>query len=461
MKHALDAAVEALRGDVIDTLARWIRIPSEKLAPEGDAPFGAPVKEMLRVALADCERLGLRTRNFDNYIGDAEMGEGDETMGILTHLDVVPAGDGWTVDPYGAEIIDNKMYGRGTSDDKGPAVCALFAMKAVLDAGLMPKKRVRLILGCDEESGWEDIRYYKKHTAMPDFGFSPDAEYPVINTEKGLEQLKLSSEFEDEAGAEYPVFSATAGERPNVIPGLATAVIGCGDLALLRQKLAKTGLNVTAEAEAEGRAKLTATGVSGHASMPHLGQNAAGMLLLALDAIGAGGGSRAFIHALAEGVGLDHTGKGLGVDGQDSISGPLTLNLGILRIEEGKGMALLDIRHPVLMSGEMIAKIIGLRVQAAGITVAIEGLKSPLHVPADSEIVSTLLSVYHEVTGKEAYTIAIGGGTYSRSMDNCVAFGCVFPGSPELAHQAGECFDLDELMANVRIFAHAIAKLAC
>ncbi len=461
MQNQLDLAVEALRDDVVGTLRRWIRIPSVKAAPLPGAPFGAAVRDALNEALGDAKRLGCRVRDFDGYIGDAEIGEGPETMGMLAHLDVVPAGDGWAVDPFGADIAEGKLYGRGTTDDKGPAVAALFAMRALLDAGYTPKKKIRLILGCDEESGWDDIRHYKQHEKMPDFGFSPDAEYPVINTEKGIEQIRLSAEIAGEAGAAVPVYSARAGERANVIPGLATAEIGCADVPALNAALRATGLSVTAEALPGDRALLTSVGVAGHAAMPSLGKNAAGQLLLALDAIGAGGGSRAFIECLARGIGLDYTGKGLGVDGADAISGPLTMNLGILRIENGRAEAVIDIRHPVLMHHEMIAKIIGMRVREAGVAVEVVGYKAPLHVPAESWIVRELLSVYQAQTGLPAYTIAMGGGTYARSMDNCVAFGVNFPGEEELAHQAGEHIGIDKLMLNVRIFAHALARLAC
>lgn len=460
MDQKLNAAVDALRGEVIETLAKWVRIPSEKLPPEPGAPFGRPIREMLTTALGDAKALGMRTRDFDGYIGDAEIGQGDETMGILVHLDVVPAGDGWQTDPFGADIIDGKLYGRGTQDDKGPAVASLYAMKAVLNAGIPLTRKVRLILGCDEESGWDDIAHYQQHEKMPDFGFSPDADYPIINTEKGILQITLAAKLSGEDGAAIPVYDVSAGERPNVIPGIATAEIGYPDLADLKAKLKATGLDVTAEQLPSGHVKLTSNGTPGHAAMPQLGKNAAGQLLLALQAIGAGGGSKAVIDRLADGIGLDSSGKGLGIDGSDTISGALTMNLGILRITPESATAALDIRHPVLMNGEMIAKILGMQVAESGLSVTDMHRKDPLHVPAESFIVRSLLEVYQDVTGLEPYTIAIGGGTYSRSMDNCVAFGCNFPGTVELAHQAGEHIDLDELMQNVRVFAHAIVKLA-
>lgn len=458
MNQTINDAVEALRGEIIETLTRWIRVPSEKQPPEEGAPFGKPIRDMLTVALRDAEALGMRTRDFQGYIGDAEIGEGEETMGILAHLDVVPAGDGWETDPYGADIIDGRLYGRGTQDDKGPAVAAMFAMKAVMNAGIPLKRKVRLILGCDEESGWDDIRHYQQHVEMPDFGFSPDADYPIINTEKGIEQILLTAKV-SAAGAAVPVYQVSAGERPNVIPGLATAEIGFGDMDALKTKLAETGLAVTAERMENGHVLLTSAGKPGHAAYPQLGKNAAGQLLLALKAIGAADG-HAFIAKMADCVGMEYTGKGLGVDGSDAISGALTLNLGVLRVDEERAMAVLDIRHPALMNGEMIARIIAMRLADADINVETIEYKAPLHVPEDSFIVRSLLEVYQDVTGLKPYTIAIGGGTYSRSMDNCVAFGCNFPGSQELAHQVGECCALDELLLNVRIFAHAIAKLA-
>ncbi|MEG0767130.1 MAG: Sapep family Mn(2+)-dependent dipeptidase [Clostridia bacterium] len=213
MYQRLDEIVTALAPEALSTLRAWIQIPSVKEAPLSGAPFGAPVRAMLDRALEDAQALGFQTRNFDGYIGDVEMGAGERVMGILAHLDVVPAGDGWQTPPFGAVVENGKVYGRGTSDDKGPAVAALYAMKAVLQAGLTPKARVRLLLGCDEESGWQDIAYYKQQERMPDFGFSPDASYPVINTEKGIVRLSLDGALPGETGAARPVYCITAGER--------------------------------------------------------------------------------------------------------------------------------------------------------------------------------------------------------------------------------------------------------
>ena len=167
------------------------------------------------------EALGFPTKTFDGYIGHADLGEGsdEDALAILAHVDVVPVGSGWKKEPFGAQIEDGKIFGRGTSDDKGPAVAALYAMAAVKQAGIPLKRKVRLILGCDEESGWEDIDHYNKVATMPRMGFSPDAAYPVINIEKGGYGLELRAAPSHEG---LRILSFDVGERPNVVPGLAT-----------------------------------------------------------------------------------------------------------------------------------------------------------------------------------------------------------------------------------------------
>ena len=215
----LDAALAALEGDMIETLQRWIRVPSVRADRSADnAPFGAQVRCALDTAMADIRRLGMEPRDIDGYCCDAEIGAGEETVAVLAHLDVVPEGDGWDHDPYGGEIIDGRLIGRGTSDDKGPGVAALFAMKAILDADIPMKRRCRLILGCDEECGMQDLEYYEEKIGLPAMGFSPDANFPLINTEKGIMQMKLDAPLADER-----LVSIACGTRANVVPGTAVA----------------------------------------------------------------------------------------------------------------------------------------------------------------------------------------------------------------------------------------------
>ena len=466
--ETLDKIVDSYRDELIENIRKWIAIPSVQGEPAGaNAPFGAEVRRMLDVALEDGARFGFEVRDIDGYAGDISYGDGEQTMGMLAHLDVVPLGDGWKHDPLGGEIENGRLYGRGTTDDKGPALCALYAMRAVKEAGIPLKHRVRLILGCDEETGMSDMHHYASKVKMPDYGFSPDAEFPVINIEKGGVHMRLSKVTGGEEGAAMPVYSLYAGERPNVVPAEATAEVGLGEMTLeaLNDKLADIAAAhdhfvLKAEPGIVGRAKIIATGVNGHAAMPWSGVNAAGMLLVALNELGAGGGSREAIAMLAEAVGMDYTGQALGIACKDELSGELTCSLGILRYDDNEISALLDIRYPLCGNEETILGQAAKRVAPAGMSVGCVGSHTPLHVPAESRIVQGLLKVYHEVTGLDAYTIAIGGGTYSRMMPNTVAFGVCFPGDMDVCHIADEYIDLEKLMLGMKIFAHAIVELA-
>jgi len=451
----LDQIVESLQEPLIKTLQKWVRINSVKGEAAPSAPFGLAVRQALDTALSDCRELGFEVRDIDGYAGDAQMGEGEDVLGILAHLDIVPAGDGWKQDPFGGEIIDGRIYGRGTNDDKGPAVAALYAMKAVQMAGIKLKKRVRLILGCDEESGMDDMKYYKEHADMPKIGFSPDACFPVINTEKGLYQLRLRGEACTEG---LQVVSIDAGQRPNVIPGLASAIVkGDGETVQKVEDFAKTaGYPVSAEKLADGLVKITAQGVAGHAAMPEIAKNAIGRLLKTLGHLGVQGP----LKTLAQVIGTEYDGTSLNIAVSDKISGALTLNIGILKADAQSVEVTLDIRYPVMVNPDAITKAITAAVSPAGLAIVFSAAKAPHHVPEGSQLVQSLLDAYHEVTGLERRAIAIGGGTYARCLQEGVAFGALFPDDEELAHQAGEYMTVDGLMKNVKIFVRAIIKLA-
>lgn len=454
MDAKLNAIIESMHDEMIDTLQKWIRVPSVKGEAAPGAPFGKEVRSMLDMALADCEQMGFKTQNFDGYIAHADLGEGsdEDALAILAHLDVVPEGDGWKYPPYGAVIENGRMYGRGTSDDKGPAVAALYAMKAVKDVGIPLRRKVRLILGCDEESGWEDIAHYNKVATMPRMGFSPDASYPIINIEKGICRLELHGVLSNEG---LQVIAFNNGERPNVIPGRASALVA-GDAATVAQaEAAAKKLDIPAEVQLTDKGvSITVTGISGHAAYPETARNANGEMLLLLRELGVQGDLR----LLADKIGLDYKGEGLEISVSDGISGYLTCNLGIIRAGEGGVYATLDIRYPVMTNPDMIIKnvsasLLGMRVEAMEV-------KEPHHVPAGSELVQNLLDAYHEVTGYERKCLYTGGGTYARSLQEGVAFGASFPQDEDLAHQANEYADIEGLYKNIKIFALAIVKLA-
>lgn len=449
----LDAALAALEGDMIETLARWIRVPSvraEKSA--GNAPFGAQVRRALDTAMADIRRLGMEPRDVDGYCCDTEIGEGEDTVAVLAHLDVVPEGDGWNHDPYGAEIVDGRMIGRGTSDDKGPGVAALFAMKAIMDAGIPLRRRCRLILGCDEECGMQDLEYYEEKVGLPAMGFSPDASFPLINTEKGIMQMKLDAPMTDGR-----LLSIACGTRANVVPGTACAVLTGDWREAAAQAFDPQDDDCALEAELTGgNTRLTVTGVPAHASTPEKGRNAGKMLLSVLAKLGIGGAPVALLDGAA---GEGDEGANLGIAGCDAVSGKLTINMGLLFAGEGKLSVTFDCRYPVFFDDRTISATVQKRLAPAGFVMEPTSASHPHHVPESSELVQTLMGVYNGIMETGARPFAIGGGTYARHLREGVAFGMLFPGEPELEHQANESIDLASFVKAARIYAYAIVAL--
>ena len=449
----LDAALEALRPDMIETLQRWIRVPSVRAERSADnAPFGEGVRRALDVAMADLARLGMNPRDIDGYCCDAEIGEGEETVAVLAHLDVVPEGDGWDHDPYGGEIIDGRLIGRGTADDKGPGVAALFAMKAIVDAGIKLNKRCRLILGCDEESGMEDLHYYEEKIGLPDKGFSPDASFPLINTEKGITSLKLHAPISDER-----LVSIASGTRSNVVPGTAVAVVAGDWREAAADAFCVEDEDCSIETElVDGNTKVIVTGVPAHASTPDAGKNAAKMLIAVLAKLGIGG---APIALLDEAAGEGAYGVNLGIAGSDAVSGRLTINMGLLFADEKEITVTFDCRYPVFYNALLLRETVAKRLAPAGFVLEPGRISEPHHVPESSELVTKLMGVYNEITGTDSKPFAIGGGTYARHLKEGVAFGMLFPGDPELEHQANESIGIDSFVRAARIYAYSIVAL--
>ena len=457
MREDLKAAIESVKEDALDTLVRWIRQKSVRAEGTKDAPFGEDVLKMQRLALEDMRRLGFEAGEVPGYASFCDLGEGStqEALGILGHLDVVPVGKLWTKDPFGAQIIDGKIYGRGTSDDKGPMVASLFAMEAVKRAGIPLKKKVRLIMACDEETGVESIIKYKEQEVMPRRGFSPDAEYPVINIEKGGCHIQLTGKLSPEGPR---LVSFKTGERPNVIPGEAEAVLE-GDLSLKEKAMAcaaKLGFMTTAFEEG-GLVRLVTSGKGGHAAMGENARNAIGQMLLILKELGVGGG----IAHLADLVGMTYHGENLGVAMEDAVSGKLTCSLDMIDAdgERGTVKGLLDIRYPVLLSPDQLLNVMR-SVCEGRLEVEMLSCRAPHFVSAQSDLVQGLTEVFADYYGKRLEPLAIGGGTYAGCMEEGVAFGALFPGEEDLAHQPDEMIRVDRFYDNIAVIAQAIVRLA-
>lgn len=452
LNEEVSRLIDSYADEYAAMLTRWVRVPSVKEDPEDGAPFGRHVRRMLDMAMVDCETMGFLTHVYDGYACDATLGDEDrETIAVLAHLDVVPAGDGWKYPPFGAVREGDRIYGRGTGDDKGPALAAMFAMKAIREAKIPLKRSVRLILGCDEESGWADMDWYCEHADMPEMGFSPDAAFPIINTEKGMIHTLVRAKAAENG---LQVLELHTGERLNVIPGESSAVLAGTAELIDRVKAfsAKTGLPYDAEM-CENGVRVTAHGIPGHSAYPFECRNANGMLLILLRELGVTGAFR----TLADAYPMEHNGRSLGIECSDEISGPLTCNMGILHLDDGVITASLDCRCPV--DADLEALVQSIRDHLPGFALESLSTTPPHHVPADSELVTCLLEAYHEETGLPAGPKSTGGGTYAKVLRQGVAFGAGFPDDEDLAHQANEYVEIPKMIKAAKVYANALLRL--
>lgn len=416
--------------NAVKDLKTLISIPSVQAEPEKDMPFGKAVFDALDFFLKTAEEMGFKTVNYDNYIGEVDFGDGKDEIGILCHLDVVPAGDfdKWTYPPFSATEANGRIYGRGATDDKGPAIVCLHAMKALKDEGYVPNKKIRLILGCNEETGWKCIEHFNKVAKMPENGFSPDADFPVIYAEKGIMPLKFSFKKSKK------LVSITGGERVNVVCDRCEAVT-----ALDIPDPEKFGVQKI------GEKKYLALGKSAHGSTPHLGDNAMLKMLNALrsiDAIDENAIDLLFNDRLGMTTLSDHSGR-------------LTMSPDVITSDDKNVYISVDIRYPVTAFGDDILK----KFQTVA-TVERLSHQLPLCADKNGELVQTLLGVYEEVTGVKAEPIAIGGGTYARAMKNAVAFGPETAGTDFAIHQPDEFASIENIELQYAVYKAAIAKLA-
>ncbi len=385
------------------------------------APLGEGINEAIEAFCQIGKRMGFKTKNLDGYCGYIEIGAGEKMVGIIAHADTVETGDGWDYDALSCTVTEDGVYGRGVADDKGPAMLALYAMKAVADSGKALGKRVRLIIGGDEESGGNKcIKRYKETEETPSISFSPDAEYPVVFGEKGILRARIYGDEKNIA----PDFKFEGGKIVNIVPEEAHATL-------------------------DGK-ELSAKGKSAHASTPEKGENA--ILKLAPQIC-----ERYPESTFARLISLA-SAEALGIDIEDEMS-KLSICPSVIVADSEKCSLLCDIRYPLTADGDSIIENIRKAAEEKGLCVEFNLHEKPLYVPRDSHLVTTLSDIYEKHTGNDATPIAIGGGTYAKAFPNCVAFGIIFPDEKSTIHAPNEFWSHKSIKLNFDIIKDAIERL--
>ena len=432
--------------EYLDNLFDLLRIDSVlREQPEvKDAPFGYGCVEALKYTLALGDKMGFKTKNIDNIVGYIEFGEGDEILGILCHLDVVPVGEGWTNPPFEPILKDGKIYARGSNDDKGPLMSSLYAMKILKDMGFKPKKRVRLIIGTDEETASRGIVRYLEKEEQPSMGFSPDADFPLIYGEKGIMSIDITSNEQ----ANY-IKQIKSGDVYNVVPDKAYAYLN-KDLKKEFESYLKENKFVGSSDEC-----LYIEGERAHAMEPRNGKNALLRLFNFLQA----NLDYNLIKFVAKYLN-DSRFKDIDLSYTHEEMGDLTCNVALCDIDNNKGRVGLNLRYPIGWDKDAFLKGLSEKASKYGLDVNVVSDSNPHYISPDSELVKNLYSAYVEVTGDKVNKImTIGGGTYARHFKNAVAFGASLPGRETVAHMVDEYMRMEDLEIACLVYMKSIENL--
>ena len=447
------------RESLIRDIMELVSIDSVEGEPKEGMPFGEGPAKALQCFLDLAEEAGLRTENFDNYAGHADYGEGKEVVGILGHVDVVPCGEGWICDPFQPQIKDGKIYGRGVLDNKGPMLVCLHAVKILKEMGIPLRKKIRLIVGANEETDWKCMDYYfgEKKITPPQISFTPDAEFPLNHAEKGVFQYQLVADLKEK-------IEISGGNAYNSVAESASALFPAGSEETVRERMTKweeaTRCKISCQTEENG-VRLSVRGFAAHAASPAKGINAVSGLMYMIVDLGLEGELLEIARWYMKYIGFDLQGKGLGIDLSDEISGTLSFNVGKAEVLDGKLILSIDNRVPVTYKCKEVQDLLEKNLEGSRFRFENPQITEAIYVPKDSFLVTTLMDVYREVTkDHDAEPQVDGACSYARALENCVAFGAILPGQPDLMHQKNEYLELDKLDLWMKIYLEAIYRLA-
>jgi len=427
----IDKKVLEYKDELFESLSRLIKIPSKEGKAEENAPFGKYPKAALEEALKISEKFGFKTNNIDNAIGYAEYGESEDYIGVLGHVDVVPEGDGWDYPPFELTVEDDKLYGRGVLDNKGPIIACLYAMKIIRDLKLPISKRIRIIFGTNEESGFKDIPYYLKKEKPPVMGFTPDCKYPAVYGERGILDITILSDQINNTS----ISNISGNFRSSNVPDLAK-------IELLTKEI------------------IEEKGVTAPGNAPEMGQNAMVKLCKTVtEKKILRGKEKEFIQFIYETFYENHTLEKTGINCNDAISGNLIVNPYKLSYENGALGLSLIFRYPISYKYEDIVNIVN-KLLPIGSTFTINRRMDSVCFDKDSTMLKIMKEAYEEVTGLDGTPVTTTGGTYAKVFPNIVAYGPSFPGQKGIGHNKNEYMNISDLLTNIKIYTRAIYGLA-
>lgn len=478
--------IDKHKDEMIQFLQEMIRIesvgqPAMKAKDGQIYPFGKEVQRALEVFLKKAEEFGMATENIDNYGGHADYPKVDPAglerskplmVGVLGHLDVVPTGETadtkWDFPPFCGDVKDGIIYGRGTQDDKGPMVAALFAIGALIESGFKPKKDIRLIVGLDEENTWDGMKYYKEHVEMPDVGFSPDADFPGTNGEKGVYTFEIAKKLKKSNAEGIELRTIDGGTAPNMVPGFARALVRANtkDAYDHIKQMAKnyeeeTGKKIYCKGVGKSF-EIVAKGIPAHGAMPEAGVNAIGILMGFLGKINFNNEEiNNFIDFYNSHIGMEIYGKSLGCKMEDEESGPLTLNVGILKMDKEAIKIIINVRYPVTKTLEEVRDIVISKIDKYDMGLMHIFDMRPIYFSPEENFVKTLVETYRDYSGDTtSKPYVMSGGSFARSMDNCICFGGLYPEDEDMMHQRNECVKVQRIVDMAKIYAEAIYRLS-
>ena len=450
--------VNERKEEILKTLSEIIKIRSvyDESTITKETPFGKGINDALEYMLNTAKSDGFEIAQDGGYAGHIQYGNGEKIIGILCHLDVVPEGKGWTYPPYSATIVDNKMYSRGTTDDKGPTIASYYALKLIKDVGIKLKNQIRIILGTDEETGWRGVKHYFENYPMPDEGFAPDCSFPLVYGEKGRIAIDLKAKNNNCCEIQTDIlYSLKGGERYNVVIDEAVATTK-KDLSIEFNKyLIENNLTGDVTLEKDIYTYIL-KGKAAHAMEPFKGINAATHLCNFFKDYS----HHPIVQYVSKYHHNDHYLKNLGLDYDDYEMGPITCNIGIIDIDKEQSRLALDLRYPVRYDVDNFEQKIKKTYLENNLEIYNYTHKTPHYVSPESSLVKLLYQAYDKNTNDTVNKpFTVGGGTYASMLENGVAFGSGMPGEEELAHQVDEYMNLDSFFKSILIYIDAILLL--